>query len=332
MPEVSVVMGVYNGAAHLAAAVDSILTQEGVDLEFVVVDDGSTDGTAALLQAYERRDPRVRVIRQENAGLTAALIRGCDEARGIFIARQDADDVSLPGRLAKQADRLSKDASCSFVTCWVNVVGPSGERLKRIECPTDTAEPSQSMAEKMPRVPCHGSVVFRSEAYRRAGGYRRVFYFAQDCDLWLRLAGDGRLACVGEPLYEFRTHLASISSTRRTLQAGFAQLAKDCHRARQRGEPETFWLSEAARLREVAASQRGREPSRREAALTYQLIGSHLLDRGDRRASAYFWRALRTWPCMSGSWRGLAVMALQRDVRVDRAAEDDDARGDGLRP
>jgi len=101
-PEVSVVMGVYNGAEHLEQTLASILSQEGCDLEFIVVDDGSTDDTGSILDAWAAQDKRLRVIHQQNTGLTRALIRGCAEARGEFIARQDAGDVSLPGRLDAQ--------------------------------------------------------------------------------------------------------------------------------------------------------------------------------------------------------------------------------------
>src|SRR5262245_30164988 len=96
-PEVSVMMSVYNGASHLAATLDRILSQEGVALEFIVVNDGSTDKSSQILNDYAQRDSRLRVIHQENTGLTRALIRGCDAARGEFIARNDAGDISLPG-------------------------------------------------------------------------------------------------------------------------------------------------------------------------------------------------------------------------------------------
>src|SRR5262249_52832345 len=102
-PEVSVVMSVYNGASHLAATLDSVLSQEGVELEFIVVNDGSTDKAGEILDDYARRDGRVRVIHQQHTGLTYALIRGCAAATGEFIARQDAGDVSLAGRLALQS-------------------------------------------------------------------------------------------------------------------------------------------------------------------------------------------------------------------------------------
>src|SRR5262249_54753964 len=81
-PEVSVVMSVYNGASHLATTLDSILSQEGVELEFIVVNDGSSDKTGQILNDYARRDSRMHIIHQENTGLTHALIRGCNVARG----------------------------------------------------------------------------------------------------------------------------------------------------------------------------------------------------------------------------------------------------------
>ena len=105
-PEVSVVMSVYNGASHLAATLDSILSQEGVELEFIVVNDGSSDKSGQILNDYAQRDSRLRIIHQENTGLTRALIRGCDAARGEFIARQDAGDISLPGPIEKPSSGI----------------------------------------------------------------------------------------------------------------------------------------------------------------------------------------------------------------------------------
>ena len=128
-PEVSVVMSVYNGASDLAVTMDSILSQEGVEFEFIVVNDGSSDKTGQILNDYAQRDSRVRIIHQENTGLTRALIRGCDAARGEFIARQDAGDVSLPSRLKSQASLLRDHPDCVLVSCWTDMVGPEGEFL-----------------------------------------------------------------------------------------------------------------------------------------------------------------------------------------------------------
>src|SRR5205085_2352527 len=128
-PDVSVVMGVHNGARHLRATMESILTQEGVSLEFIVVNDGSTDESASILNEYARRDARVKLINQANQGLTRALINGCAAASGKYIARQDVGDLSLPGRLFKQVACIRQHADAALVSCGTQYVGPRGEHL-----------------------------------------------------------------------------------------------------------------------------------------------------------------------------------------------------------
>ena len=165
IPKVSVVMSVYNGACYLRAAVESILSQQGVVFEFVVVNDGSTDSSGTILDEYALQDPRLRVIHQNNTGLTRALIRGCGEARGEFIARQDADDVSLPGRLASLANLLSRDDRLAFVSSHVHVMDPDGESCSL----THTRPPIRrqlrralAFAENPARLAAYGSVMFRA--------------------------------------------------------------------------------------------------------------------------------------------------------------------------
>src|SRR5262249_21374571 len=131
-PEVSVVMSVYNGGSDLAVTMNSILSQEGVEFEFIVVNDGSTDKAGEILDDYARRDGRVRVIHQQNTGLTYALIRGCAAATGEFIARQDAGDVSLAGRLALQSDVFRNNASVVMTSCGTRFVGPGNKVLYHV--------------------------------------------------------------------------------------------------------------------------------------------------------------------------------------------------------
>src|SRR4029077_2278949 len=109
MTAISVVMGVYNGASTLAPTLDSILAQTERDFECIVVDDGSTDGTPEILARYGSRDGRIRLIHQQNAGLTRALTAGCAAARGVYIARHDAGDLSDPRRFELQKQALDAD-------------------------------------------------------------------------------------------------------------------------------------------------------------------------------------------------------------------------------
>src|SRR5215216_1853187 len=128
-PNVSVVMSVYNGASSLQETIDSILAQEGVSLEFIIVNDGSTDESPQILEEYAKCDSRFKIIHQQNQGLTKALIWGCVEAKAEYIARQDAGDISLPGRLAKQLALASKNPDAAFVSCGTRFLGPGREHL-----------------------------------------------------------------------------------------------------------------------------------------------------------------------------------------------------------
>jgi len=315
-PRVSVVMSVYNDERRVAAALKSILDQEGVALEFIVVDDGSTDQTPAVLAEWSGRDRRLRVIRQENAGLTRALIRGCAEARGEFIARQDADDISLPGRLRRQAELLSANPEMVLALAWTRIVGPGGETLGEVTSPTDSAELTRLLREEMKGVPSHGCAMFRRDAYLRAGGYRPQFYYAQDCDLWLRLAPLGAAGCVGEYLYELRQSVGSISSARRELQARFGALAQAAYQARRGGRSEEPFLLDAERARVAALDARGKPPSRRNRATSCRLIAAALDQRGGDGAAAYHWMAVRAWPLDLRAWKGLALHYFARRRRA----------------
>ena len=234
-PSVSVVTGVYNGGDLLPKAVDSILSQQGVSFEFVIVNDGSTDGTAAILDDYARRDGRVRVIHQENTGLTRALIWGCVTARGQYIARQDADDVSLPGRLARQAAFLDAHPEAVMTACGSRRSGPDGEVLHEV------VQHGEELHEGLGRLTLaevtgpshHGAVMFRRSAYEAAGGYRAAFRVAQDLDLWLRLAEAGKCLAIPEIYYEGSWRLGAISHLRREEQLRTTEVLLECARARR---------------------------------------------------------------------------------------------------
>lgn len=290
-PVVSVVVSVYQCAATLERSLDSVLAQDLRELELIVVDDGSSDGSAARLDALAARDARVRVLRQDNRGLTAALVRGCAAARGAFIARHDADDLSLPGRLSRQAARLREDPGLAFVSCWSQVLGPRDELLLELRRPVARAAAERALTQAREGPPGHGSVIFRADAYRRVGGYREAFRYAQDWDLWLRLVEAGGLAYEPAFLYAFRVDEGSLSAARRSQQQRLADLARACREARARGASEAPLLAEAARVSAEAPPAR----SARDPGHTY-FIGKCLLDRCDPRCVPYLVRARRERP------------------------------------
>ena len=292
-PMVSVVMGVYNGAATLRESVQSVLSQDGVDFEFIIVDDGSTDASPAILEQLSRGDRRIRIIRQENLGLTRALIRGCAEASGKYIARQDCDDLSLPGKLKKELQAIEGRPDAALVSCGTRFVGPNGELLYEISTAEgDATDGLLTLDPQRLRGPAgHGSTLFRRDLYERVGGYREQFYFAQDLDLWTRLVEHGRHLVIPDVLYQVSVALGSISSLQRDRQVACASVILECARMRRAG------LTEAPALAKASAITRGSrkvEAADRAAALYF--IGACLRKRRDPRARQYFVDALRTYP------------------------------------
>ena len=235
-------MSVFNGERYLRESADSILRQTFSDFEFIIVNDGSTDGSPDILAEYARQDGRIRVIDQENQGLTRALIRGCAEARGRYIARQDADDVSEPRRLRKLTGLLDGDPGLAFTSSWGRFVEPGGAVCGEVIRPADGTEATHVLLHCRQGPSAHGSVMFRKDSYERVGGYRPEFYYAQDSDLWLRLALVGKIAYAQQFLYTHRVAPEGISFARRGLQCRFAELGQACHAARLRGESEAPWL------------------------------------------------------------------------------------------
>ena len=306
-PTVSVVVGVRDGGEHLEPSLSSILGQTGVALELIVVDDGSRDDTASALEALARTDPRVRVVHQEAAGLTRALIRGCAAARGEFIARHDADDISLSDRLRLQADLLRGDPLLGFVSCWSRAIGPRDETLWELTPPGGTEEATRRLVDELGG-PIHGSVMMRRAHYEEVGGYRPEFYFAQDSDLWLRLVERGRFALVDRLGYEFRVSESSLTARYRRAQRRLGQLSRECFHARRAGRPEKALIERASALRPKAgdASRRGSR-----FAGSY-FIGRSLLARRDVRAGTYLREAARLRPLDPRVWLSLAQLALIR--------------------
>jgi glycosyltransferase involved in cell wall biosynthesis len=192
-PLVSVVLPVRNGAATIARAVTSIQIQAFSDWEMLVVDDGSSDGTREIVAEIARNDPRVRMLSPADAGsgIVAALNRGLAVARGEFVARMDADDQSLPGRLAAQVSflRAPENHEVGLVSCRVAF---GGDRMANagyalhVDWINALLAAEQIALNRFVESPlAHPSVMFRHELVERHGGYR-AGDFPEDYELWLR--------------------------------------------------------------------------------------------------------------------------------------------------
>ncbi|MDQ3279839.1 MAG: glycosyltransferase [Acidobacteriota bacterium] len=287
---VSVVMSVYNGAASLAATLDSIVAQTMRDFELIAIDDGSTDVTPQILARYAAADPRIRVITQPNAGLTRALIRGCAEAGAPVIARHDCGDVSHPERLAKQLALLEQGHVVTGTAA--RFVSHEGDTLYFAR--GDGDEVRHSLLHDDP-VRIHGIVhataMFRRDAYLAAGGYRAEFRTAQDLDLWIRLAPLGTFVVTEEVLYEALFDARSISGSSRESQVRLTEIAVAL---RDGGDARTL-LAEAAGVRKGSITRGG------EAAALY-FIAKCLLDQKNTNGRRYLWRAVKRNPLHWRSW------------------------------
>jgi glycosyltransferase involved in cell wall biosynthesis len=235
MPSVTVLMSVYNGERYLSEAVDSVLHQTFTDFEFIIVNDGSTDDTTAILASYD--DPRIVLVQNEtNLGLTRSLNRGLGLAGGSYLARQDADDVSLPERLGSQVAFLTANPQTCLVGSSIMVVNSASEAITRMILPTSNRELQSLLLKRNPF--CHGSVMLRKSSVQQVGGYREAFSRAQDYDLWLRLAEIGLVANLPTVLYQWRFTPEAVSVRHRREQMAYDALARQCAIHRRRGLPE----------------------------------------------------------------------------------------------
>ena len=220
----SVVLAVYNGERYLEASLQSVRDQSFRDFELIVVDDGSTDGTPAILSALQRSEPRAVVVRQENRGLTESLNKGMTLARGAYIARQDADDLSLPGRFERQVAFLDDRPHVAAVGTGTDVIDRSG-RVVGALCVARSAPAVKRGLLALRGTPVHGSMMMRRSALEATGGYREGFPVGQDYDLWLRLSSRFEIDNLSDVLYQWRLDRDGVYATRRATQLKYAGIA-----------------------------------------------------------------------------------------------------------
>ena len=213
---VSVVMPTWNCAAFVSEAVRSILGQTYPDFELLLVDGGSTDGTVEAIRQFS--DERVRLLHAK-PGIVAALNLGLNEARGRWIARQDADDISLPNRRERQVITVGKTIDC--VLCYTDdqLFGDIPPDAKRARFTCTQALLALKLCYQCPVV--HSSTMFLKKAVEDCGGYRGEQ--AEDYDLWGRLIQRGVSIGLGEQLVMTRRHPASASKRHAAIMAVLAQ-------------------------------------------------------------------------------------------------------------
>jgi glycosyltransferase involved in cell wall biosynthesis len=228
-PIASVLMSVYNDERFVGLAIESILTQTLSDFEFIIVNDGSTDGTAAILTKYAAQDRRIKVYQQTNSGTTAAANFGLSVARGKYVARLDSDDISHPHRLQAEVDFLEKNPGIALLGGGSEIIDAGGRIIgvRNIE----TSCPSRTLLHRC--IYQQSDVMFRTDVVVKLGGYREKFRNAQDYDLWLRISEVAEIAKLDAVLGQWRLNGGGYTLSRTLEQKGEVKVIKQFARQRR---------------------------------------------------------------------------------------------------
>lgn len=319
-------MAVRDGSAHIREAIESILEQTLEDLELIVVDDGSRDGTPDIVEEFVRQDRRVRLLREEPRGVSAARNRASREARSRLLAVMDADDVALPTRLELQVEFLDSHPDVVVVGGAGIFVDDDGVDLGTHSYPGVDPEVTELMeAGHSPVI--HPAACMRTAAFKATSGYRPIFEVAHDYDLWLRMAERGRIANISQTVLRYRVHTGQLStrSLQRTAEQTCAALAS-AH-ARARGEPDP--LDSATSIDTNTLARLGVTPEDVAAReLHYALWMARLLTEGGRGDLATpFWSAATRRAGATSTTR----LSLAHVFRIRGDASQSLSRSAGLR-
>ena len=298
-PKVSVIMSVYNGEKYLREAIDSILNQTFKDFEFLIINDGSTDSSREIILSYD--DPRIRLIdNKKNIGLTRSLNKGIQLARGEYIARQDADDISLPERFMKQVKYLDGHRNVGLLGCGVAVIDERNAEVKRWEIKRDN---QYALINSI----AHGSVMIRAHCLKEVGGYRKELKYVQDKDLWYRLAIKFDVDCFDEYLYNLRrpNTLSSITQRNSIWQGKYALLAKELAEERRIKEIDRLDYLSEREIKKILPrlTLKDRINQRHFMSDSYYNTATKYLKKGEKKIFLkYIWKSIIHNPFRYYAW------------------------------
>jgi glycosyltransferase involved in cell wall biosynthesis len=237
---VSVVLPVFNQAAFCLKAIRSILAQSLEDLELIIVNDGSTDASGRIIEICARQDRRIRAIHRTNHGIAASLNLGLMLARSDIVARMDADDVSLPGRIAIQRAFLLAHPGVGVVGGQMQTIDRDGTLTGRMGYETGIEVLRRSVLGGNPIA--HPAAMIRRRLAMQVGAYRRAFEYAEDYDLWLRVSEHADLANLPDDVVQYRYHDSNTTGRHYRRQELVAAAARLAARHRRAGKPDPFEL------------------------------------------------------------------------------------------
>lgn len=215
-PAVSIILPVYNGEKYLRETIDSALAQDFTDYEFLIINDGSKDGSQEIIEEYAKKDPRIVPIKQKNKGLVKTLNKGISLARGKYIARLDADDVWFYGKLSRQVEELESDEGLVLIGGSFEVVDEEGAFVRTFYAPVGDAHIKDALLLYNPFG--HAGVVYRKDAVEKAGLYSGDVGPTEDYDMWIKLSRVGRLKNLSTPVFRYRENTEGISQNNHEYQ------------------------------------------------------------------------------------------------------------------
>jgi len=292
-------MPVFNGEPYLVEAVESVLGQTFADFELIAIDDGSTDGSLALLERYAARDARMRLVSRENRGIRATRNELLSLARGELVAVLDCDDAALPERLALQVAFLQEHPHVVCVGGAFRNIDHWGRYLTTLQPPRTDVEIQAQLLEGSCAI-CHSTVMMRLASVKLVGGYR--LELAEDLDLWLRLGEIGALGNLPQALTSYRLHSGSVSEN-------------SCQAERDAGRTacEDAWRRRGIEHGVYRADHPWRpgpdRASRHAFALRYGWWAWNSRERGTARS--YGCRAIKLRPFALEGWKLLGVSLVK---------------------
>jgi glycosyltransferase involved in cell wall biosynthesis len=240
LPLVSVLLASRNGERFLPEALRGLRAQTYPRIELILVDDGSTDGTAAVFDALRGEHPDVRALRTESVGPAAARDAAFHASRGSLIAIHDGDDVSRPDRIERQVSFLADHPEVGVLGSVADRIDESGRRTGMLPVPLTGPSVRRVLRRAPPFV--HGSVMMRRGVYVAAGGFRAAFRLSEDFDLWLRIPDGTGMANLPEPLYAWRAHGAGATARERGPMLFYAAAARAFADERRRTGSDSYEL------------------------------------------------------------------------------------------
>ncbi len=207
-PLISVILPVYNGAKFVSKAIESILNQTFKDFELIIINDGSKDNTLEILKSYAKKDKRIRIISRENKGLIKTLNEGFLAVKGIYIARQDDDDISHSTRFKKQIEFMENNKEYALCGTFYNVVSENGEFIRKHFLPSSNINIQKNLFDSCF---CHGSIMIRKNMIENMIWYNKDSLHVEDYDFFIRIAKKHKVYNIPEYLYDWCFRGESVS-------------------------------------------------------------------------------------------------------------------------